>query len=64
MKYKIVTNRNASGLTNTVKELIADGWKPKGSHRVVETRRENRFAGAQVHSTIITVEYSQTLIKK
>jgi len=64
MEYKIVTSNHSSGLQTKVTELIAEGWKPKGSHQVVETHRQNRFSGSSHRDTTIQSEYSQTMIKE
>jgi hypothetical protein len=63
MEYKILTHRHAHGLANLVKDAIAEGWTPKGSHQAVETHRQNRFAGTQHKDTKIEIEYSQTITK-
>ncbi len=64
MLYKILTSNSASRLSSAVQEHIQEGWKPIGSHGVVETHRQNRFAGMQHKDTTIRVEYSQTVIKE
>ena len=64
MDYKVVSARNNDELTHKVKTLIAEEWEPIGSHHVVETHRQNRYAGSQHMDTTIKVEYSQTMIKK
>jgi hypothetical protein len=63
MEYKVVSTPSPEGLTRQVNELILNGWKPVGSHRVVETHRQNRYSGTQHMDTIIKTEYSQTMIK-
>ena len=63
MEYKIVTSNHSSGLQAKVTELIVEGWKPKGSHKVVETNRQNRFSGNSHIGTTIQSEYSQTMLK-
>jgi len=63
MQYKILTSRCASGLSATIQDHIEQGWKPQGSHQVVETHRQNRFAGMQHKDTTIDLEYSQTITK-
>ena len=63
-KYKILIDTSASGLANQVQTHIEDGWELRGSHQVVETHRQNRFAGTQHKDTTIRVEYSQTIIKE
>ena len=45
MEYKVVTSSSPEGLTRQVNELILSGWKPLGSHTVVETHRQNRYSG-------------------
>ena len=64
MDYKIVSSRSPEELTRKVNELIQEGWKPFGSHSVVEIHRKNRYNGMQQKDTRIEVEYSQTLIKE
>lgn len=64
MDYKIVSSRSPEELTRKVNELIQEGWKPFGSHSVVEIHRQNRYSGMQHMDTRIEVEYSQTLIKE
>jgi hypothetical protein len=63
MEYKVVSSSSPEGLTRQVNELILSGWKPVGSHTVVETHRQNRFSGTQHMDTRIETEYSQTMIK-
>ena len=63
MQYKVLTDRHAEGLNSKVAEHIKDGWTPVGDHKVVESNHQLRFSGAQHHDTIITLEYSQTMIK-
>jgi hypothetical protein len=63
MEFKVISSRDANGLTSLVTKAISEGWKPRGSHQVVETHRQNRYSGTQPMDTIVTVEYSQTLIK-
>ena len=63
IQYKVVTSLNSQGLQNQVMNLVKEGWKPKGSHKVVETHRQNRFSGTQHMDTTIQHEYSQTMIK-
>jgi hypothetical protein len=62
-EYKVVVSHTAEMLNSQVERHIADGWKPIGSHQVVESHRQNRFSGMQHKDTIIQFEYSQTLIK-
>lgn len=64
MEYKIVTSESSSELTNKVNELIGDGWKPVGSHNVVMKNSFNRFSGNVHRDTIVSNEYSQTMIKE
>ncbi len=62
--YHVVTSNHAEGLTSIVQEWIKNGWKPLGGHSVVETHRQNRYAGTQHMDTIIKVEYSQTMVRE
>jgi hypothetical protein len=64
MEYVILTSHSPYSLTNQVNEKIKEGWKPVGSHHVVETHRQNRYSGSQHMGTQIQSEYSQTLTKE
>jgi hypothetical protein len=64
MEYKIVTASSASGLNNTVNGLRKEGWEAKGSHQVVRTHEQKRFAGMQHKDTTYQHEYSQTMTKE
>lgn len=63
MEQKIITSHSASGLNEQMKKLIEEGWKPLGSHQVVEVHYQNRYAGSQHMDTRIESEYSQTMVK-
>jgi|TARA_R110000772_G_scaffold6250_5_gene21935 hypothetical protein len=63
MEYKIVTSKTASGLNSKVNELIAEGWKPEGSHGVVTSHQQPQYRGQQLGQVLYTQEYSQTLTK-
>ena len=62
MEYKILSASSPEELTKQVTELMNAGWKPVGSHSVVETHRQNRYRGQQHIDTLIKHEYSQTII--
>lgn len=62
VKYLVVTSPNSESLNKKVRKLIEEGWEPKGSHTVVEKHRQNRFSGKVIMDTVITSEYSQTMI--
>lgn len=64
MQYKILISRSASQLTASVQDHIEKGWTPQGSHNVVESHRQNRYAGMQHKDTTIELEYSQTVTKE
>jgi mannose-1-phosphate guanylyltransferase len=57
MDYKILSASSPEELTK-----LNAGWKPVGSHSVVETHRQNRYRGQQHIDTLIKHEYSQTII--
>lgn len=66
--YKIITASSSGELTKKVNELMEQNtahtaWTPEGSHKVVETHRQNRYRGSDPIDTIITREYSQTMRK-
>jgi hypothetical protein len=63
MEQKIITSHSASNLNAQLKDMIEQGWEPIGSHQVVETHHQLRFAGNQHKDTIIEREYSQTIKK-
>ena len=60
--YKIISATSPQQLTEQVNDLMEEGWKPLGSHFVVETHRQNRYRGQQHIDTLIKHEYSQTII--
>jgi len=63
MEYKVVTSSSASGLNESVQKHILEGYKPIGSHHVVEVHHQLRYSGMQHKDTQIEREYSQTMIK-
>ena len=58
MEYKVVTSSSPEGLNEKINNLIKNGWKPMGSHQVVEQHRQNRYSGMQHQDTLIKHEYS------
>ena len=64
MEYKIISSRSPEELTRKINEHISDGWKPVGSHSVVEVHRQNRYSGQQHMDTRIELEYSISMIKE
>lgn len=63
MEYKVITSSSPEGLNEKVNRYINEGFVPVGSHQVVIHREQNRYSGQQHMDTIVTHEYSQTLIK-
>jgi len=63
MEYKILTSSFPAGLTQKVEQSIIEGWTPISGHQVVEIHRQNRYSGAQLMSTQIQLEYTQTITK-
>ena len=64
MEYKVLTSSSPEGLTEKINNLIKDGWKPMGSHQVVEQHRQNRYSGLQHQDTLIKHEYSISMVKE
>lgn len=64
MEYKVLTSSSPEGLTEKINNLIKDGWKPTGSHQVVEQHRQNRYSGSQHQDTLIKHEYSISMVKE
>lgn len=64
MEYKVISSNSPESLTTRVMDYIKEGWKPVGSHQVVEIHRQERYSGSQHMDTLIKSEYSQTLIKE
>ncbi len=62
-EYKILNARSSSELVSQVKGLIADGWRPIGSHQVVVSHIQNRFSGMQHKDSVHQREYTQTIIR-
>lgn len=61
MEQKIITARSASDLNSKLEDLMKEGWKPIGSHQVVEMHHQMRFSGMQHKDTMIEREYSVTI---
>jgi hypothetical protein len=64
MEYKVLTSSSPEGLTEKINNLIKNGWKPMGSHQVVEQHRQNRYSGLQHQDTLIKHEYSISMVKE
>lgn len=62
MEYKVITSSSPEGLNEKINNLIKNGWKPMGSHQVVEQHRQNRYSGMQHQDTLIKHEYSISMI--
>lgn len=58
MEQKIITAHSASDLNAKLADLMKEGWKPMGSHQVVEVHHQMRFSGMQHKDTMIEREYS------
>ncbi len=58
MEQKIITANSASDLNAKLTDLMKEGWKPMGSHQVVEVHHQMRFSGMQHKDTMIEREYS------
>ncbi len=63
MEQQVLTARSASELNAKIAYSIEQGFKPVGSHHVVETHHQMRFSGSQHKDTVIDLEYSQTVRK-
>ena len=63
MEIKIASASSPSGLTQQIKVLLEDGWKPMGSHSVTNVRSQNRFRGDQHMDTTHESEYSITMTR-
>jgi len=60
-KIKIIAAGSPEGLNSKIQEMIAEGWKPMGSHSAVNTHSVNRYRGTQHMDTIHKTEYSITM---
>ena len=63
IEYIVVEGSNVNELNRIVNEKISVGWKPEGSHQVVNSFTQNRFSGQQHMSTTYQMEYTQTMMK-
>jgi hypothetical protein len=63
MDYKIIRSSSIDTLNERVNEMVLNGYKPIGSHKVVIIKSQNRYSGTQHMDTINTIEYSQTVRK-
>lgn len=64
MKQKIITAMTASKLNEKISHHIEDGWKPIGSHTVINMIAQNKYSGSQHIMTIFDNEYAQSMIKE
>ena len=64
MEYKVITSSSPEGLNEKINNLVKNGWKPMGSHQVVEQHRQNRYSGMQHQDTLIKHEYSISMVKE
>jgi len=64
MEQKVLIAGTATMLNQKISEHIEAGWKPLGSHFVVQRYHQNKFSGTQLMATQIDLEYSQTMIKE
>lgn len=64
MEIKIASASSPQGLTQQIKVLLEDGWKPMGSHNVTSVHSQNRYRGDQHMDTTYESEYSITMVKE
>lgn len=64
MDFKVLDCGSVSELNREIREHIAEGWEPVGSHQVVVKHVQLRYAGMQHKDTIHSMEYSQSMIKE
>jgi len=64
MEFKVITSSSNEGLNEKISNLMSDGWKPVGLHKVVERHRQNRYSGSQLMDTMIKFEYSISVTKE
>lgn len=63
MTQEVLYCKSASALNDMIAEYIEQGYRPIGSHKVVEKHHQLRYAGMQHKDTTIELEYSQTMRK-
>lgn len=63
MEQMILTSNSAQGINTSIKNMVAQGWTPVGSHKVVELCHQLSYSGMQHKHTVIELEYSQTIRK-
>lgn len=63
VQKKVITASSASELNGKIQTYSEEGWVAVGSHKVVETHRQNRFRGSELVDTLIKSEYSITIQK-
>lgn len=64
MKVNIITAGSSSELNRKIAINIDNGWKVRGSHKVIVVHTQNRFSGTQHMDSLHQREYSITIIKK
>jgi hypothetical protein len=63
IEYKVLKANRAGALQTLVREAIAEGFVPTGSHHVITTNVIYQYRGNQLGGQLIDREYSQTMIK-
>jgi len=64
IEYKVIAQDSVHNLNTAVNQLIAEGWRPIGSHTICQVFQQNRYRGDQHIDTIFENEVSQTLIRE
>ena len=60
---KVIYAESVGSLNEQISRGITDGWTPLGSHLVVVSHEQLRYSGMQHKDTIVSKEYSLTMVK-
>lgn len=63
MKYVVIESHSVSDLNQKVNTRILEGWKPKGSHKVLKQHEQHTYSGNQPRQVQVSNLYSQTMLK-
>ncbi len=62
-EYHVIYTTTIHSLIKLVRQSIADGWQPVGSHQVTVQHIRLVYSGNQHKESIYLAEYSQTMVR-
>lgn len=59
---KVIYADSVGSINEQISKGMTEGWTPLGSHQVVVSHEQLRYSGMQHKDTIVSKEYSQTMV--